>query len=187
VVLLVCLCLGMLVVWSRSKGRVHLRAALMVFVLVPISSLYTWNRIVGESLVHFDRVHVSAAKWVAQNVRWESKVAGFDIGALGYFGDRTIVDLGGLIDPAAGRSLYEGKIGQYMQSSGAEYLVMVFPYTNPDVYFQTFGFDHLWRDRVLQLRKEFSVQVTEPYWPGEAARVMANTIRIYGIQWKAEK
>jgi hypothetical protein len=42
---------------------------------------------------------VQAAKWVRENTPEEAVIAAHDIGALGYFGERQITDLAGLISP----------------------------------------------------------------------------------------
>jgi hypothetical protein len=148
-------------------------------------SLITWSTILEKSLRQFDRGHVAAGKWIDENTPKNARVAGFDIGALAYFGHRHIIDLGGLIDPAAGRALYDHTIPQYLKNQNADYLAMVFPYTDPNVYFNDFQLDELERVGILKQIKTFTFPIAdkENYWPGEAARVLANEIRIYKIVW----
>ncbi len=42
---------------------------------------------------------VSAAKWIAGNTPDDALIAAHDIGALGYYGERDVLDLAGLISP----------------------------------------------------------------------------------------
>jgi hypothetical protein len=42
---------------------------------------------------------VTAAKWIASNTEQDALIAAHDIGALGFYGKRQILDLAGLISP----------------------------------------------------------------------------------------
>jgi hypothetical protein len=176
---------GLWVCWNKLE-KTFAKAGLILLVVVSLSSLYTWNRITVDSLRLFDRVHVSAAKWIKQYAAEKDNIAAFDIGALGYFSNRTVIDLGGLIDPNSGSALYSGKSVSYMQRKKADYLVMIFPYTDPDVYFKQLGLDKLFKQGVLVSEKEFYFPLGSVNWSGDAARVLSNKIRIYKILWKTE-
>ncbi len=181
---MLCFVLGVEYVWRIKKvdWRNFVRVVIVFLVLASLSSNYVWFRITGMSMVHLDRVHISAARWISENTPADAKVAGFDIGALSYFGGREVIDLGGLIDPEAGRAMYEGKSVEYMESKGANYLEMIFPYTEPDVYMKELGLNRLARGGRLRLLKEFHIDILEPYWPGEAERLLTNTIKVYKVQ-----
>ena len=53
----------------------------------------------ADNIHHITTVHECAGKWVAQNLPEEARVAAFDIGVFGYYADRYIIDLGGLLKP----------------------------------------------------------------------------------------
>lgn len=67
---------------------------------------------------------VATAKWISRNTPPDSIIAAHDIGALGYFGDRKIVDLAGLISPDVIPFLRdESRLAEYMDSKNVSYFV----------------------------------------------------------------
>ena len=76
---------------------------------------------------------VSTALWVAENTPEDALIAAHDIGALGYFGNRALLDLAGLISPDVIPFIRdEVLLGDYLDSQGAAYLV-TFPGWYPDL------------------------------------------------------
>lgn len=70
---------------------------------------------------------VVTARWVQMNLPDDAYIAAHDIGALGYFGDRDIFDLAGLISPEVIPVIRdEEALIRLIEKSGAEYL-MTFP------------------------------------------------------------
>lgn len=57
-------------------------------------------RAYAEDVAFIDAEMVAAAKWIAANTPSDAVIAAHDIGALGYFAPRPLVDLGGLTDTA---------------------------------------------------------------------------------------
>lgn len=67
---------------------------------------------------------VAAARWVADNTGDTEIIAAHDIGALGYFGGRKILDLAGLISPDVIPFIRdETQLAGYLDENGAVYLV----------------------------------------------------------------
>jgi arabinofuranosyltransferase len=67
---------------------------------------------------------VAAARWVAENTEPDALIAAHDIGALGYFGQRKIVDLAGLVSPEVIPFIRdEGYLRRYLDRRGTDYLV----------------------------------------------------------------
>jgi hypothetical protein len=67
---------------------------------------------------------VDTARWVAANTPPGSRVAAHDIGALGYFGQRPLIDLAGLITPDVIPFIRdEQRLGQFLDKQQADYLV----------------------------------------------------------------
>jgi hypothetical protein len=67
---------------------------------------------------------VDAALWLNENTPSESLVAAHDIGAIGYFSDRSLLDLAGLISPEVIPMLVNNdQIAGYVIQSGADFLV----------------------------------------------------------------
>jgi hypothetical protein len=73
---------------------------------------------------------VATARWVEQNTPPGARIAAHDIGALGYFGQRDLLDLAGLVSPDVIPFIRdEARLRQWLTDAGADYLV-----TFPDWY-----------------------------------------------------
>jgi hypothetical protein len=80
---------------------------------------------------------VETAIWVQKNTPEGSLIAAHDIGALGYFAQRDIIDLAGLISPEVIPFIRdEDQIGQFISQSGADYLI-TFPGVYPNLIVNT--------------------------------------------------
>ncbi|RME06526.1 MAG: hypothetical protein D6803_06320 [Anaerolineae bacterium] len=91
---------------------------------------------------------VDTARWVAENIPEDALVAAHDIGALGYFSGRMLVDLAGLVTPDVIPILRdEAALKIYLDRKGVKYLV-TFPGWYPHL---TQG-----RPKVYQGRAPFS-------------------------------
>jgi hypothetical protein len=69
---------------------------------------------------------VNVAHWLNQNTRPDELVAAHDIGAIGYFAERPLLDLAGLISPEVAPFLGdedEAALAEYVRQSEAQYLV----------------------------------------------------------------
>ena len=67
---------------------------------------------------------VATARWVAANTPADALIAAHDIGALGYFGGRRILDMAGLISPQVIPFIRdEGRLSAWLDQEGASYLV----------------------------------------------------------------
>ena len=73
---------------------------------------------------------VTATYWINENTSRKDAVATHDIGALGYFAQRPLVDLAGLISPEIIPYIHdEDSLADYLDANGVDYLV-----TFPSVY-----------------------------------------------------
>ena len=81
----------------------------------------------AEDVSFIESEMVVTAKWVAQNLPQDALIAAHDIGALGYFDGRELVDLAGLVSPEVIPFISdEEKLKSYLNSQNVEYLI-VFP------------------------------------------------------------
>jgi hypothetical protein len=70
---------------------------------------------------------VNSALWINTNTNKDAKIAAHDIGALGYFGEREIIDLAGLVSPQVIPFIRdEGRLATFLDSQKVDYL-MTFP------------------------------------------------------------
>jgi hypothetical protein len=67
---------------------------------------------------------VATANWVANNTARDALIGAHDIGALGYYGQRDLVDLAGLVSPEVIPFIRdETRLAQFMDEKSAAYLV----------------------------------------------------------------
>ncbi len=70
---------------------------------------------------------VASSRWIRENTAPNAVIAAHDIGALGYFGERKIVDLAGLISPQVIPFISdEEQLADFIEAQNADYL-MTFP------------------------------------------------------------
>jgi hypothetical protein len=76
---------------------------------------------------------VATAHWISRNTEPSALIAAHDIGALGYFGKRRILDLAGLVSPEVIPFIRdEDRLAEWMDAEGADYL-MTFPSWYPQL------------------------------------------------------
>jgi hypothetical protein len=88
---------------------------------------------------------VTTAYWLAANTPEDALIAAHDIGAIGYFTERPLLDLAGLVTPDVIPFIRnESRLGAYLDDQGADYLV-TFPGWYPqltsraDILYETSG------------------------------------------------
>jgi hypothetical protein len=70
---------------------------------------------------------VKTSLWIAEHTESDSSIAAHDIGALGFFGERAIIDLAGLVTPEVIPFIRsEEAIESFLNQNSTDYL-MTFP------------------------------------------------------------
>lgn len=104
----------------RVTGRVWLAASALVLVIfwgIGLQRYFTDVRIIDSEMV-------ATAQWVERETPADALVAAHDIGALGYFGGRSLLDMAGLISPDVVPFIRdEARLAAYIKAQGAAYLV----------------------------------------------------------------
>lgn len=112
---------------SQSWGRIIRRSGSLIAVLVLLGFWFLGVRAYAEDVAIIESEMVATAKWIARNTGQESLVAAHDIGALGYFSGRELLDLAGLISPEVIPIIRdEIALEHYLDVHHADYL-MTFP------------------------------------------------------------
>jgi len=107
--------------WQISLG-----AALVAFWLLGARAYATDVAVIESEMV------VTAA-WVAKNIPPETMVAAHDIGALGYFAPRNLLDLAGLVSPEVIPFIRdENQLALFLDEKQVDYLI-TFPDWYPDL------------------------------------------------------
>jgi hypothetical protein len=106
-----------------------------IVLLAVVGFVFYWigARAYAADVAIIESEMVEASKWIALNTGKDALIAAHDIGALGYYGRREILDLAGLISPEVIPFIRdEAKISQYLDQRGAQYL-MTFPGWYPEL------------------------------------------------------
>ena len=123
---LVALGLIALVRWLAPRGAVErIRIATSIVVALGcVPSLIHWRATTRDGVAHIEGAHVALATWVARNVEPGERIAAFDIGALGYWGEHPVLDLGGLVDRDYLPYLRGGRVPDWLGEHGVRWLAL---------------------------------------------------------------
>lgn len=135
----------------KNLGRI-IRPVWLISALVVLFSFWVLGlRGYAMDVAVIESEMVATANWVADNTGEMSLVAAHDIGALGYFSDRNLVDLAGLVSPEVIPFIRdETMLAEYLDQQAADYLV-TFPGWYPQL--TTRG------DLIHQTQQEFSLSM----------------------------
>jgi len=112
---------------SRRWGRVVAPAWSVSILLVWIGFWAMGANAYAEDVAFIESEMVVTAQWVSENIPPDALIAAHDIGALGYFDGRELVDLAGLVSPEVIPFVRdETKLAEYMDKRDIVYLI-VFP------------------------------------------------------------
>ncbi len=112
---------------SMRRLRLLLAAGAAVSLLsAGFYALSSWRIVYFSTVEHINHVHRQTAEWIASRTPRDARIAAFDIGAIGYFSRRRVVDLGGLITPDPIPFMAAGDIDAYIARMRATHLAMVY-------------------------------------------------------------
>jgi hypothetical protein len=116
-----------------GKWRIVRPAGLMAALAVGLAFWSLGAHAYALDVAVIESEMVDTARWVAGNTEPESLIAAHDIGALGFFSKRRLLDLAGLISPEVIPDIRdEDALAAYLDRHGARYLV-TFPGWYPDL------------------------------------------------------
>ena len=102
-------------------------AALLV-AIGPGRTLLTWRDGHRAAVRHINDTEVAMGEQL-RALPADARIASFDIGGIGYFSERPIIEIGGLTDTRVVPFLREGRIADYLKSERVNYLVLPLGYT----------------------------------------------------------
>lgn len=96
-------------------------------ILVSLGFCYLGAKAYANDVAVIETEMVEPSKWIAQDTPTTSRIAAHDIGALGYFGQRYVIDLAGLVNKDVVPIVTDPiSLQNYLKESNADYL-MTFP------------------------------------------------------------
>jgi hypothetical protein len=112
----------------------------------PGRTLLTWREDHRDAVRHITDTEVATGKQL-RTLPAAARIASFDIGGIGYFSERPILEIGGLTDGRIVSLLWQGRIAEYLQSQGVTHLVVPLGYGAagvPDTsdFYYRLGLDH---------------------------------------------
>lgn len=113
---------GSMMKWNLIKFgyKVSILVVLVIF-------FFLGGKAYAEDVAIIQSEMVKTARWVNENLPSDAVIAAHDIGALGFFADRQIIDLAGLISPEVIPFIRdEDQLSNYLDENNTDYLV-IFP------------------------------------------------------------
>lgn len=111
----------------QFAGNLTFTAILGIFFLLGLQAYAHDVAFIEGEMVHM-------AHWIADNTPPDALIASHDIGAIGYFSERPLLDLAGLITPEIIPLLHdEAQLSAYVRRSPAHYLVTAPGWTYPAI------------------------------------------------------
>ena len=125
--------IALLLLFEDEIGTLLRRVAALSFTAIMILFMLLGAQAYATDVAFVEGEMVTVAHWLADNTHPEAIVASHDIGAIGYFAERPLLDLAGLITPEIIPLLSdETALAHYILASNAHYLVTApgWPYTD---------------------------------------------------------
>jgi hypothetical protein len=114
-------------------GRIIKKSWGLIIVIVLIGFSILGVQAYSRDVAIIETEMVYCAKWIRDNTSHSSIIAAHDIGALGFFSDRTIIDMAGLISPEVIPFIRdEEMLAKFLDDQKADYL-MTFPNWYPEL------------------------------------------------------
>jgi len=103
--------------WAR------ILVALAMLCLLALQGFRPWHELYLGQCRHIEDVHLKAAEWARASLPASARIACFDIGSLGFYSGRYVIDLGGLVDPGAHPYLRARRVGPYLEQMRASHYI----------------------------------------------------------------
>lgn len=109
---------------AGQAARLGRTAAGFTFALMLVIFWLLGANAYADDVAFVEGEMVTVAHWLAQNTPADALIAAHDIGAIGYFAERPLLDLAGLVSPDVASLLGdEAALNKYILASDAHYLV----------------------------------------------------------------
>lgn len=139
-----------------------------------------WMPYFGYSVSDIRTMHVKLGEWLAANTSRDAVLAVNDVGAIGFFADRRVIDLGGLVTPEVVPLIldkqpgeWDDSLAEFLKQKRPDYLV-VFPEWYPKF------------ESLLPLQEIYTVQLADRQIAGmQGVTVVAGGGRmvVYRLDW----
>jgi hypothetical protein len=114
------------IVLGYSLVKRNLYQGFLGISLIGIALVNTsyWNSVYDANLEHMINVRIPAAIYVRDHFSTSEKCAVYDVGAMRYFSQRRILDLGGLINPNLGNLFLNENLDQFLVNNDVKCIIL---------------------------------------------------------------
>lgn len=109
--------------WSLRKSPYRYWFAGGLTIIALANTVY-WNRVYDSNIDHMVNVRIAAGEHIREQIPASETCAAFDVGAIRYYSQRRLVDLGGLVDPDLMDWYLAGQFDQYLNQHNVTCLVV---------------------------------------------------------------
>jgi len=109
--------------YKKSWTKLLVGAIIAIILCTGFYRIRLWKELFLNQSIHIFDVHQRTAKWCELALPVSAHIACFDIGSLGFYSGRYVIDLGGLLDPALHRYLEKGAVGEYLKEKKASHYI----------------------------------------------------------------
>lgn len=110
-------------VWFARSSRYKYWLVAGVTVIALANTIF-WNQVYDSNIDHMLNVRIAAGDYIREQIPLSETCAAFDVGALRFYGQRPLVDLGGLVDPDLMEWYRTGRFDQYLVENNVKCLVI---------------------------------------------------------------
>jgi hypothetical protein len=107
---------GPLLTWGR-------RASSLALTILIFASLASWVLIWQIGLYPWQDRMLAATNWITHNTPEDEIVASLNAGIYGYYSEHTVVNLDGVVNPAAYAAIRERRLFSYMQTASVYHFI----------------------------------------------------------------
>ena len=151
-------------IWHVRRSRYKYWFAAGLTIIALTNTIY-WNRVYDSNIDHMLNVRIPAANYIREQIPEGETCAAFDVGALRYYSQRPLVDLGGLVDPDLMKWYLAGKYDQYLTENHIKCLVVPGRSgTTADGVIDILKESGLSESRLFELQQEKVFQIDRERW-----------------------
>jgi len=109
--------------YKKGWTKLLVGAIIAIILCTGFYRIRLWKELFLNQSIHIFDVHQRTAKWCELALPVSARVACFDIGSLGFYSGRYVIELGGLVDPELHQYLEKGAVGEYLKEKRASHYI----------------------------------------------------------------
>ena len=110
-------------IWHVRQSRWKYWFAAGLTIIALANTVY-WNRVYDANIDHMLNVRIAAGNYLREQIPEGETCAAFDVGALRYYSQRPLIDLGGLVDPDLIELYLAGRFDEYLTENHVKCLAV---------------------------------------------------------------